>query len=97
MLRIALQHHELRMTLVFERLQERMNLQRSEPTPEILVLLARDLLAAKEQHLMLEERRTQLAESRVLEAPKMHAVDFGAQRPGNPPNRNLLRSAHDPW
>jgi hypothetical protein len=56
------------MTLVFERLQDRMNLQRAEPTPEILVFVARYLLVAKEQHLMLEERRPQLVESRVVEA-----------------------------
>jgi hypothetical protein len=92
---IALQYHELRMTLVFERLQERMNLQRAEPTPENLVLFARDLLVAKEQHLMLEKRRPHLVERRIVEAPQMHALDFCAQRPGDSLNPDLLRDAHD--
>jgi hypothetical protein len=67
MLFVALQHDELGMPFVFERLKEGMNLERAEAAPERLVLVARNLLIAKEQHLMLDESGSHLVERFITE------------------------------
>ena len=70
MLFVALQHDELRMALLLERLQVGMNLERAEVTPERLVLVAGNFLIAKEQHLMLDERFTHLASAPSPSSPR---------------------------
>ena len=69
-----------------------MNLQRTEAPPEILMLLARDLLVAEKQHLMIEEGRAHLREvsssavqdelpqPRRPSAPAIRLTEISAQR-----------------
>jgi hypothetical protein len=78
MLFVALQHHELRMALVFERLQIGMNLERAEVAPERLVLVAGNFLIAKEQHLMLNECSSHLVKGSIAEFSKMNSTNLGA-------------------
>ena len=66
-----------------------MNLQGAEAPAEILMLLARDLLVAEEQHLMLEERRAQLRERRPQTYGEMNGLDLGAQRASHPLHLDL--------
>src|SRR5262245_51370910 len=91
---VARQHDEFRMPEILQRLQKRMNLERTETTPEVLVLLAGDLLVAEEQHLMLEKRRAHLRELILIQAAKMISLNLRTQRTSHALDRNFLGRAH---
>src|SRR5208283_55952 len=82
------------MPLVFERLQVGMNLQRAEAAREVLMLVARDFLIAKEQHRMLDERRSQFFKDLVADLSQVNSCDLGAQCAGDRIHRYMLVAVH---
>ena len=71
-----------------------MNLERAEAASERLMLIARDFLVAKEQHLMLNECGAHFVERVLAEISKVNSGNFCAQSPGDRIHRYMLPTTH---
>jgi hypothetical protein len=80
---IAPQDHELRVAFIFQRLQKRMDLERAESASKFLMLFPRDLLIAKEQHLILKKCLAHDVKAVLVQIRDMDPFDFSAERAGN--------------
>jgi hypothetical protein len=83
------------MPFILERLKIGMNLEGAESSSEGLVLIACDLLIAKEQYLVLDERIAELCKRGVSRLSDVDSADLGTQSSRDRTDRHCFQDLID--